>query len=87
MQSLILEYKLLLSHSLSINFPLSNDIFICLGNFSPFLIISSLKYLVLYKLSTSNNNCSSLSLMLFLEYYYFLLLFFLILVIQLSHKI
>ena len=65
-QSLIYEHKLLLSHSLSINLPFSNDNFICFGNFSPFLIIPSLKYLVLYKLSTSDNNCSSLSLSVFL---------------------
>ena len=40
-QSLISEFKLLSFHSLSINFPFSNDILILLGNFSLSLIISS----------------------------------------------
>ena len=61
-QSLIYEIKFSLSHSLSICFPLSKDTFIFLGNFSPLLIISSLKYLLLYKLSISSNSLSSLSL-------------------------
>ena len=57
----MLEIKLLLSHSLSIDFPFSIDDLITFGNFSPFLIISSSKYFSLYNLSTSNNNSSSLS--------------------------
>ena len=61
-QSLIYEIKFSLSHSLSICFPLSNETFIFLGSFSPLLIISSLKYLLLNKLSIYSNNLSSLSL-------------------------
>ena len=37
-QSYIYEFKLLLFHSLSIDFPFSHDDFIFLGNFSPLLI-------------------------------------------------
>ena len=61
-QSLINE----LSHSLSINFPLSNDIFILFGNFSLSFNISSFKYIFSNSLSTSNNNSSSLLLIPFL---------------------
>ena len=61
-QSLIYEAKLSIPHSLSICFPLSKDTFIFLGSFSPFLITSSLKYLLSYKLSISSKSLSSLSL-------------------------
>ena len=57
MQSFIIEVNLLLLfHSLFINFPFSNDIFILFGNFSLSLIISSLKNISLYSLSTSNKS-------------------------------
>ena len=64
MQSLISEFNALFSsQSFSIIFPFSNTVFILFGNFSlSFMIsISSLKYALLYILSTSNSNSSSLS--------------------------
>ena len=65
-QSLIKDFiSLLLSHSLSINFPFSKDILILFGNFSVSFIISSLKYNFSNLLSTSNNNSSSLLLIAF----------------------
>ena len=62
MQSLIIVFNLLLSHSFSIILPFSNNIFILLGNLSHSFNISSLKYLFSNCLSTSINNSSSLSL-------------------------
>ena len=67
-QSFILLIILLSSssHSFSNIFPLSKYIFIWLGSFSPFLIISSLKYISSNLVSNSNNNLSSLSFTIFL---------------------
>ena len=48
-------------HSLSINFPFSNDNFILFGNFSLSFIIFLFPNKLLNLLSTSNNNSSSLS--------------------------
>ena len=54
------------SHPVSISFPSSKDIFTLLGNFSLFLIKSSLKYISLNLLSTSKKSWSSLSFKVFL---------------------
>ena len=54
--------NLLLSfHSLFIDLHFSKDIFIFSGSFSPSLNISSLQKILLYWLSTSDNNSSSRS--------------------------
>ena len=67
MQSLINKLSLLLSfHSFSITFTFSIDIFILVDNFSLFLIISSLQYILSNCLSTSNKSSSSLSFKAFL---------------------
>ena len=61
-QSFISELNLLSSfHSLFISSPFSNDNLILFGNFYLSFIISSLLNILLYLLSTSNNNASSLS--------------------------
>ena len=66
-QSLIKDFNsLLFSHSLSINFPFSKDIFILFGNFSVSVNISSLKYNFSNSLSTSNKSSSSLLFKAFL---------------------
>ena len=66
-QSLIKDFiSLLLSHSLSINFPFSKDILILFGNFSVSINISSLKYNFSNSLSTSNKSSSSLLFKAFL---------------------
>ena len=65
-QSLINELKLFSFHSLFIIFPFSIDFFILFGNFSLSFIISSLKYILSYLLSLSDNNLSSFSFNTFL---------------------
>ena len=79
-QSLINELNLFSSstHSLSIIFPFSNEIFILLGNFSYSFIISSLTNKSLNSLSICNKRLSSFSLIAFLILVNTFCIFFLI---------